>query len=283
MIGGTTRERTGSTPPPPGAPPGDAHLGAPRWPDVAWEPTHGLRLSLGGSEVHVWCVDLAEVRHRALLDGYRDFLPEEERRHLASSPLEPVRLQRLTARVLVRTVLSRYAGRAPREWEFERLASGRLVLAPGSGVPWLRFGLSHTNSGVVLLVARDREAGIDIEDVGRVLPAASLAAHCFAPEETAALRETPGPQRMRRFMELWTLKESYAKARGLALSQVLDGAVFDVAARSVRASFDPRLRDSPGRWLFALHETASHVVGITVERGDEAAPAIRVRRTVPLA
>jgi 4'-phosphopantetheinyl transferase len=67
------------------------------------------------------------------------------------------------------------------------------------------------------------------------------------------LRALPPRQQLDRFVSLWTLKESYVKARGFGLSAPLDAFAFEVNGDIIMIRFDyDRLADDPAAWQFAL-------------------------------
>ena len=75
-------------------------------------------------------------------------------------------------------------------------------------------------------------------------------------------KEQPG-----RFYELWTLKESYIKARGIGLGLGLSKFSFTVQQQTAQVRFDPGFPDDAGRWSFQLFRPdGEHVTSTTVER-----------------
>ena len=101
------------------------------------------RLSLGPNAVHLWLCRTGAVNDPALREAYPQLLNESERRRCASLH-EQLREEALLTRVLVRTVLSRYAPLAPAAWEFESNANGKPRVA-GEAAPELEFNLSHSH------------------------------------------------------------------------------------------------------------------------------------------
>lgn len=81
------------------------------------------------------------------------------------------------------------------------------------------FNLSHSGEWVVC-AAGQPEIGVDIE---RIQPIdLELARRCFSAVEYRRWLGYPASQRLTRFYELWTLKESYLKAMGKGLAIPLD-------------------------------------------------------------
>lgn len=190
--------------------------------------------------------DAARARFSALLtDNERD---RHERFHFTSD-----RDLFLATRVLARHALSRYAHVAPADWRFVATDHGKpLVEHPPLPFP-IHFNLANTHGLVVCAVSCSHtQIGVDAESIDRGQAAAEAANTHFSLEERQALGHLPRVPRARRFVELWTLKESYIKARGLGLSLPLDAFSMRLDGPEIKISFDSRIADSPARWRFVL-------------------------------
>ena len=186
-------------------------------------------------------------------------LSAAERVELDQLVLAKTRREYVTARSLVRTTLSRHADVDPRSWTFRTNAWGRPEISPPSE---LRFNVSHAEGIVVCAVTRGREIGVDVERIGRLT--SNVAEDFFARCEVAALRAMPLAAQPERFLEYWTLKEAYIKARGMGLALALDEFWF---------RFDPLVLevtngDDPQRWQLAQLRLPDHLIAVCVERGD---------------
>jgi len=152
----------------------------------------------------------------------------------------------VAAHALLRMTLSRFADVAPGGWHFRTGHHGRPeIAAPASR---LRFSLSHTRGLAACAVMLDRDIGFDVEDASsgeRI----EVAERFFSPREVRELHATPIVGRAERFLEYWTLKEAYLKARGLGLSVPLDQfSLYKEAEGAWRVAFDPALADDAARW-----------------------------------
>jgi 4'-phosphopantetheinyl transferase len=213
-----------------------------------------------------------DARPGALEAACTRLLDGDERSRLARVRHPVRRREFVVARALVRTMLSESAGVAPEAWRFGVGAYGRPEIAGPTGAPPLRFNVSHTRALVGCAVVWDREVGLDLEDTRRRRSVLALATRHFAPAEAAVLRRLAEPERTARFFDVWTLKESYLKARGLGLRLPLRRFAFDVGADGeVRVTFDARLDDDPGGWHFALRSPApAHRLALAVRRAGDA-------------
>lgn len=163
----------------------------------------------------------------------------------------------LVTRVLVRTVLGEALGLAPEAVPFTQNEWGRPELSPPTT---LRFNLTHTDGLVVLLVSEEHDVGVDTELLSRAPKLLSLGPHVFAPKELSDLAALPAERRALRAVTLWTLKESYLKARGRGLALALDGFAFRFEAQGVRLQVEPALNDDGAGWQFETRTLGPHLV-----------------------
>jgi 4'-phosphopantetheinyl transferase len=121
-------------------------------------------------------------------------------------------------------LLSRYTARAASDLRFTAGPFGRPELANDSD---LRFNLAHTGELIAYIVTRGSLCGIDIEEIAKRHYDPHLAERILAPNEQIDIDRTPQHMRNEIFLEYWTLKEAYAKAKGQGLAMLLDTVVFD--------------------------------------------------------
>ena len=232
--------------------------------------------------VHVDLVATDNPETRQLQERYLALMSADEHARMARLVFERDRRRFLLTRALVRTMLSRYAPVAPQEWAFVANVYGRPeLLDRPTGVPDLRFNISHTDGLIACAVTIGREVGVDVEHVGRRL-SHDVPARFFAPSEVADLNTVPEPERHKVFFDYWTLKEAYIKARGLGLALPLADFAFRLSPPAPpEISFEPTLGDDPDTWQFAQDwPTPLHRLGLAIRRtGPDL--AIRIRQVVP--
>lgn len=226
--------------------------------------------SLSASQIDVWISqpELAPASGELL-----GVLPEHEHARVTSFRSDAARRQHLVARVLCRVALSRYTGLPPDRLRLSTEAHGRPVLEAGQIDLDLRFSISHTTGLVACAVARDRDVGIDVEHVQVDLDAIALAERFFSPREAQDVRDRPAPERTRRFLRYWTLKEAWLKARGVGLGSALSEAAFrlhdDGGDKNCLAADD----GEDGRWRFwQWWATTDHVLAVACDRGPARGP-----------
>jgi 4'-phosphopantetheinyl transferase len=115
----------------------------------------------------------------------------------------------------VGSILARHLDRDRESISFAYGPYGKPRLVDGDGleVSWSRSG----DVGVLAFVY-GCEVGVDVERVEPLRALGPIADQLFAADEAAELRSLPEEGRIRRFFELWTQKEAYAKALGTGVS-----------------------------------------------------------------
>lgn len=235
---------------------------------------------LDSGQIHLWLAWLGEITDPHQLAEYRSLLSEGESAKQERFHFERDRHRYLVTRAMVRTVLSKYADVAPRDWLFAVNDYGKPSIATEHAqARGIEFNLSHTDGLVVLGVTRGRTLGVDVENVRARKVDLEIADRFFAPAEVAALRALPSQQQQQRFFDYWTLKESYIKARGMGLSIPLGSFAFclEDPAR-IRVTIDPGLQDDAERWLFwQLQLHRGYLMALCAENRGVDRPSIEVR------
>ena len=241
-------------------------------------------LELTAGQISLWCVFPSEINDPQLIREYRSILSEAERDQEPRFHFAHDRLRYLMTRTLVRTVLARYAPIAPREWIFRMNQYGRPYVANDCrDARRVAFNVTHTDGLILLAVGRDIAIGIDAENVRRHESCLAIADRCFAPEEVAVLRSLPKSMQLMRFLEYWTLKEAYIKARGMGLSIPLDRFSFRFPQeKHIEFAIHPDQLDAPSRWNFCqFHVASQYLASLCVERQPGSSLHLMVRRIVP--
>jgi len=168
----------------------------------------------------------------------------------------------LVAHLATRFVLSHYGPTDPAGWEFERGTNGRPELVDGPA--GLRFNISHTEGMVAVLVHGADDAGVDVESPWRRTDIMSVSRRVFTDAERKAMLALPERRQNERFYQLWTLKESFIKAKGKGFAMPLSAFEFVVGDDdSIAFDCDPALDPAPSQWSYSTHRLPSgHVVSV---------------------
>lgn len=237
------------------------------------------------SRIDLWCTYISGIGDDSLWPRYDALLSEEERARQGRFRFAEDQRRHLVTRALARTVLSRYAPVRPEDWVFSAGPRGRPAISAPQPLPALEFNISHSSDLVMLGVTSGRALGVDAEGIEAREADIDGLDRYFAPEESAALLSLLPDARRRRFFELWTLKESYIKARGMGLAIALDAFRFEMTGeRGLRLHMRPQLADSPDAWrLWLLAPRCGYVAAVCAARDSDASPRIILREIVPLA
>jgi 4'-phosphopantetheinyl transferase len=213
------------------------------------------------SEIHLWFAGLALASDASCSAACARVLSSDERRHWEALRLDRRRREYLLARAMVRTALSERSQRPAASWRFTANEHGRPEVDPPCG---LHFSVSHCDRLVVCAVA-ERELGVDVEPLPRGAEILDLARHVFSRAERkdlARIRDLTG--RSEHAVVLWTLKESYLKARGIGLSVPLRSFGFPLVRGQPALRTD---RDTDRRWSWASLRLADCVLSLTTHHG----------------
>jgi 4'-phosphopantetheinyl transferase len=243
-----------------------------------------MNLVADSGRIDLWCAYVSESGDESLWRRYEALLSPDELARRARFRFARDRRRYLLTRALARTVLSRYRPVPAEDWAFESGPRGRPEIAAPTVEPGLQFNLSHSADLVMMGVTAGRALGIDVESVDEREADIEGLERYFAPPESAALLALPPAARRQRFLQLWTLKESYLKARGLGLAIALDAFWFELAGDGeLLLHMRPQLDDAPARWQFwQLAPRAGYVAAICAARVGEGVPRILAREVVPL-
>jgi 4'-phosphopantetheinyl transferase len=164
------------------------------------------------------------------------------------------------AHALARIALSSCdASVAPGAWVFEKTAHGRPEVSPATGVPGLRFNISHSRRVVACIVTAESDCGVDVESTHPCYDHHDLARAVLAPAELARITAAPDSERPILFCRYWTLKEAYAKALGLGMSLAFERIAFELEEGIAR------LQDHSEEWYFEhWSPIPTHTVAIAI-------------------
>ena len=218
-------------------------------------------LALARDEVHVWSASRVDAAD-AQVEAFRVLLTPDECQRADRFVAPRDRRQFAVVRGRLRTILGRYLDHDPASLRFASNPHGK----PGLAETPLRFNLSHSGSRMLLAVTRDRELGVDIEQVRPDFGGEAIAGRFFAPAEVETLKNLPPEDRTLAFFHGWTRKEAYIKAQGKGLALPLDEFAVEIdphrPVRLLTTHPDPL---EAGRWtLIELDAPTGYVAALCV-------------------
>lgn len=209
-------------------------------------------MQLPTDEIHLHYVRTDEVSDPVLLKHYQAMLSEQERHQMSRFYYQAHRHQFLLTRALLRCGLSQYHDLDPADWYFDRNGYDKPFVSQAALEDPVRFNISHAQGLVICGFSASHEVGVDVEDAQRSTGAAfQHLARYFSQHEIDALTQLPEKQQRQRFFDLWTLKESYIKARGMGLSIPLNHFGFKFKHGELNGFYiDEALSDKASDWQF---------------------------------
>jgi 4'-phosphopantetheinyl transferase len=229
-------------------------------------PSQDAPVELDAGRVDLWYAQTDDFGEPELASCQNVLSPEE------AAQAERFRFERdrnlyIVAHALVRHALSHYTPVAAEAWRFQTLSRGKPVIDSQHQVA-LQFNLSHTRGMAVCGVTREGELGVDVEFLARTRSDLKLARRYFAPAETATLEGLDPEALHDRFLQFWTLKESYIKAVGDGLAMPLECFAFEINGQRPPSISFSGLAEDPARWQFAqLRLGGEHLAAVAL-KGD---------------
>lgn len=181
---------------------------------------------LRGNEIHVWraWLDLPAPRIQRL----QQTLAVEEQARTSQFRFATDRSRFIAARGILRAILGRYLHRHPHTLRFAYNEYGKPVLLEEAGENSITFNVTHAQHLALYAFTLQHEIGIDVEQITtQTRDYEGMARRFFSAAEVQELCAVPAELRQEAFLNGWTRKEAYIKARSLGLS--LDLRLFDVA------------------------------------------------------
>lgn len=192
---------------------------------LLWHPSPES-IALGNHEVHLWRskLDLQPSRVQTL----EQTLAADERQRASQFRFPTDRARFIVARGVLRSLLGRYLSKEPHTLQFTYNAYGKPALAEESVRGPILFNATHSQGMALYAFTRIGDIGIDLEQMTtKVQDYEHIARRFFSSAEIEELHTVPVERRQEAFLNCWTRKEAYIKARGLGLSLVLSQ--FDVS------------------------------------------------------
>lgn len=161
--------------------------------------------------MRIYLLNLSEAADFTV-ERYLPLISEARRREIFRFQREKDRRAKILAEILARELAAAEMGCSVEEIQLERDERGKpwLVNSP------LQISLSHSSNWVACSISAARN-GVDVEE--NFSDALEIAKSFFAPTEYLLLQRLYGDELRRKFLSLWTLKESYAKFLGTGIDE----------------------------------------------------------------
>ncbi len=166
--------------------------------------------------VHIWSAALQQSA--AQMAVFWDCLNADERERADRFHFALHRERFIVARGLLRTLLSRYLGLAPRDIRLDFTAYDKPFLPENP----LFFNISHSGDVGLFAFCLETAVGVDVEKIKPMDDLHAIAGRFFALGEYHVLQSLPPQYQTAAFFRCWTRKEAFIKLIGEGLSYPLD-------------------------------------------------------------
>ncbi|RXT13598.1 4'-phosphopantetheinyl transferase superfamily protein [Ammoniphilus sp. CFH 90114] len=183
----------------------------------------------------VWC------------DRLSPFLSHERQERIQRYRFQEDRIRSLCSEMFIRVYAAKLWGLTGKQL---RMATNSFQKPYIVGMPHAHFNVSHSGEWVVSAFG-SFPVGIDVEQIRPI--DLELAHRFFSTKEVAQLQLQPEEEKLSYFFQLWTLKESYVKAKGMGLSIPLQSFSFECKMGSILF----RCEDEQENWCFRQYALAS--------------------------
>jgi len=219
-------------------------------------------------EVHLWHIDWSGPDGGLAIEALIDTLPDGDAQRAERIGHPVVRRRFAICQAALRAILADYLAWDPAALSFAVGRWGKPELAGAEAASGLAFNLTHSHRLALVAVARHRDVGVDVEHLRPVPDALDLAERYFSAPEREALRRVAGTEvEALAFLQCWTRKEAYIKARGQGMCHPLDGfAVSLLPGEPARLLWRADAASDSASWtLHDLDLTPGYVGALAIE------------------
>jgi 4'-phosphopantetheinyl transferase len=225
-------------------------------------------LTLPSDEVHLHRVNLEAIANEEA--RWEKLLSADERQRAARFHFARDRRHFVAARAMLRTLLGKYLGIDPAALSFSYSQNGKPHLSQPYAATGLTFNLSHSGGIALYAFSRNRDLGVDVEQIRQDYEVDGIARRFFSAHEQKQLSDLPAKGKPEAFFRCWTRKEAYIKATGDGLSLPLSQ--FDVSLDSGNTDALVTTRPDPAeaaRWRLTDINAGTGYAGALCVRGHD--------------
>ena len=177
--------------------------------------------SLGDKEIHIWIASLDELSFEVRQPA--GVISQEERRRASRFQFDSDRNRFVVCHGILRRILGRYLNVPPQRLHFFCGVHGKPALRSDLNTQRICFNISHSGEMGLFAFTRDRQIGVDIEQIRYLADMDLVARHFFTESENDLLETLPQSQKTEAFFNCWVRKEAFIKAKGSGLTWPLNG------------------------------------------------------------
>jgi len=170
-------------------------------------------ICLDPGEIHIWglVLDIDETECAHALK----WLSEDEQERAQRLVSAKHRRQYIVAHAGLRQLLGCYLGNSAESIVIERTPDGKPFLRDW---PSIRFNLSHSHGLALVAITKEREVGIDLEQVRTSVDVVGLAKRFLSDQDLRFIQSGNSTGLHERFLKTWVAREAVFKAAGTGLT-----------------------------------------------------------------
>lgn len=165
--------------------------------------------------INIGYLNIGSNLSEQMKNQFMSIISEKKRDRIARFLRDQDKRRTLLADILLRFMLYERLAIKASDFKFTYNTYGKPFLY---GHEEVHFNISHSGQWVAVAI-HNQSIGIDIEEIKEI---DINIARFFSPEELEYILNYEGIKRLEAFYKIWTLKESYIKAKGKGLSIPLD-------------------------------------------------------------
>jgi len=192
---------------------------------------------LSKGDIHLWTISLDTSEDQ--VERLQSVLSPAEKKKASFYKFESVQHSYIVTQAVLKLLLSAYLGIEPSEVKMGVHKKGKPFLMND---PSLFFNLANSQDLCVYAFSHDAEVGIDIEKIRNLPDIDQLIEKNLTSREKKYFQKNPD-NKLTRFFQFWTFKESYLKAIGEGMRLTPENLEFSledgtIRLRSVKYGFD---------------------------------------------
>lgn len=186
-------------------------------------PFQRVRFGRGNAQIPPFMLDLDAVDIWGFILDIDEFertqalqwLSEDEKERVQRLVSEQHRRRYIAAHAGLRQLLGRYLGNSAENIVIAHTPAGKPFLRDW---PSIRFNLSHSHSRALVAITKEREVGIDLEQVRPSVDVVGLAKRFLSVRDQTFIEQGDPAGLHERFLKAWVAREAVFKAAGTGLT-----------------------------------------------------------------
>ncbi len=225
------------------------------------------QLTFAESEAHVWRATLS-VSDQTYSD-FKKMLSQDEIEKATKLHFERDRRKSMISRAILKSILGRYLQIPPNEIEFMYGDQGKPFLSDKMQTTRISFNMAHSQGLALYAFSRNREIGVDLEEIRPIGNLDQIVKRHFSPNEERALSKLRENQKLEAFFQIWVCKEAYLKALGTGLDDHLNLFTIRLPIKSDSTAIVENKPQDDKQWFVHVVHPEQEFMGAVIVEGSK--------------